>query len=254
LEIGNPEDWGIPPQELRLLPSEMHLWRISLSAPEAEVAQLRHLLAADESARADRFHLQQHHDRFVVARACLRIILSRYLATPADRLQFQYGAHGKPSLMPTATGQTVQFNLAHSEDLALLAVARDRAVGVDVEKIRSLPAVDRLAQRFFTTREHTALTSLPGCQQETEFFRYWVCKEAYLKAIGAGLTYGLDQVEIELHSKARLHKACLHCISDCSDTVCGWSLWELTPAAGYAAALVAAGQDWRLSYWSGRAE
>jgi len=238
-----PNQWLVSSDQPQLNPHEIHVWRVALDVSADRIQPLRSILSADERARADRFHFPQHRDRFTVCRGVLRTILSRYLNLPPDRLQFQYGPHGKPSL-PPAIDSAIQFNLTHSHDLALVAIALQHPVGIDLEQIRVMPDVKQLAQRFFTAREHQVLCALPHPDQQAVFFRYWTCKEAYLKAIGSGLTHELNQIEIDLSgTSARLYPL------DRSETTALWSLWELYPNPDYAAALAAKGNNWQLTYW-----
>jgi 4'-phosphopantetheinyl transferase len=235
--------WLDPPDRFKLDQHQIQIWRVELNASADRIQQFKSILSADESARADRFHFDQHRDRFIVGRGILRTILSKYLNLPPDQLQFQYGSYGKPSLIPMSD-PAVQFNLAHSDDLALVAIALQHPVGIDLEQIRVMPDVEQLSQRFFAAREHQALCALPTTEQQTAFFRYWTCKEAYLKAIGSGLAHELNQIEIDLsRTLARLHPL------DRSETTAPWSLWELHPNPNYAAALAAKGNNWQLTYW-----
>jgi 4'-phosphopantetheinyl transferase len=169
---------------------------------------LRHLdeasLSPDERARAARLAAGDVRRRFVASRAALRDILAAYVGASPAGLRFRYGPHGKPALAPPL--EWLHFNLAHSQDLAVVAVAR-RPVGVDVERVR--PLADgplALAARTFAPGEVAALRAAPQSQQLDEFFRYWTCKEAYVKARGAGLSLPFDQFTVELppHAAPRL--------------------------------------------------
>ncbi len=167
---------------------EVHVWQARLNVSTAPFVEL---LSIDERDRADRFKFEHHRQRFVAGRGILRSILAQYLNTNPQDLKFSYQPQGKPFL-----DQSLQFNLAHSEDLALIAVTLDRPVGIDVEAIRAIENLEALAQRFFTSTEYEAI-----CQTQIEarsrlFFRYWTCKEAILKATGAGLS-NLNGLEIK---------------------------------------------------------
>lgn len=165
---------------MKLGDSEVHIWQVNL-----DEVQLK-LLSADEQVRADRFKFEQHRKRFIAGRSFLRSLLSRYLQTDPLCLEFDYSSHGKPFLK-----SRLQFNLAHSQHLALYAVTYDRAVGIDVEAIRSIDDLDALVQRFFLPSEYKAIQA-----QKSLFFQYWTCKEAFLKATGTGLSK-LKELEIE---------------------------------------------------------
>ncbi|MBD1825756.1 4'-phosphopantetheinyl transferase superfamily protein [Cyanobacteria bacterium FACHB-DQ100] len=176
-------NWQTPPDELRLGDSEVHIWLTNLDA----ISPSFEMLSIGERSRADRFKFEQHRQRFIAGRGFLRSLLGCYLNTDPATLEFDYGAHGKPFLKHS----TLQFNLAHSQHLALHAVTYDRAVGIDIEQIRVIDQVERLAQRFFLPSEAEAVQTQPDL-----FFQYWTCKEAFLKATGIGLS-GLKEIEID---------------------------------------------------------
>jgi 4'-phosphopantetheinyl transferase len=221
--------WCSPPEALALGRDEVHVWRVSLVQAPAQVQSFRRKLAADEQARAARFHFERDRDHFTIARGVLRTILGRYLNRAPESLSFCYGPHGKPELAGESGGAGIRFNLSHSHGLALYAIARDRELGIDLERIRCDLAVLEIAERFFSREEAARLRAFPGESRYQEFFRCWTGKEAYVKARGEGLSLPLDQRD--------------------PSEVSRWSFRELIPAAGYLAALAAEGQGWRLSCW-----
>jgi 4'-phosphopantetheinyl transferase len=201
-------------------------------------------LSPDERARAERFHFARDRDHFIAGRGLLRVILARYLETEPGTLRFEYGRHGKPRLASTA-GDGIRFNVAHSRGLALYAVAVGRELGVDIERIE--PRLEQgIAERFFSPGEIATLRSLPPPVQREAFFACWTRKEAYVKARGEGLTLGLDQFEVSMCPGEPA--ALLHTASD-PDEARRWSLQELAPGPGYAAALAVEGGDWMLQRW-----
>ncbi|MFA7534972.1 MAG: 4'-phosphopantetheinyl transferase superfamily protein [Desulfuromonadales bacterium] len=185
--------WRAAPQRLSLGTDEAHLWRVSLA--DAEKSYLRHknLLSPDELARAERLRLPEKAHAFAAGRTRLRQILGRYLDLAPTELSFVYGPHGKPALNPEHYC-TLHFNLAHSGDLLLLAVA-GRPLGVDLERID--PALDfaPLAERFFTPAEQAALRQAPPHRRRRAFYRLWTRKEAYLKGRGGGFSANLAEPE-----------------------------------------------------------
>ena len=207
------ESWLLPPSDLTLAPDEVQVWRVNLALSAEAVAAIAPLLDAQERDRADRLRQPLHQHRFIASHAALRLVLSRYLDLPPDRLTFCYSDRGKPTLVEA----NLQFNLSHSGDIALIAVRPNRLVGVDVEQIRPIEAC-QLAKQFFHPTEAEAIAALPPPEQQTVFFRYWTAKEAYLKAIGVGIANHLQEA-----------------ISAVSDR--GWSQWELIVAPHYAAAV-----------------
>ena len=248
--------WSLPPADLVLSSNDVHVWRASLEQPTAQVQQLAQTLSEDERLRAERFYFERDRKHFIVGRGLLRTIIARYLVIEPSQLQFSYSPHGKPALAGSA-GSTLQFNLSHSQGLALYAFTRDslsfgepnsmasRRIGIDVEYIRSIPNVEQLAKRFFSSREHAIICSLSPSQQQEAFFHGWTCKEAYLKATGEGLTQ-LGQVEVSLTPGEPRQ---LLSIGKDSQAAARWSLQALTPAPDYVATLAVEGHDWHLSCW-----
>lgn len=227
-----------PPSDLRLQNDEVHVWRSSLDLPTESIEFFAKLLSDDEQIRADRFRFAQHRQRFIAGRGILRSLLSRYLQIKPDRLQFNYSETGKPFLK----NQRLQFNVAHSQELALYAVALDHPVGVDLEQIRAIADLDSLTQRFFTPNEHAAIAALSKSQQPHAFFRHWACKEAYLKATGDGLAK-LQELEIYLDAnQAYLKRIPQGNIED-------WHLRELDPEENFVGAIVSSSQHRNFTFW-----
>jgi 4'-phosphopantetheinyl transferase len=192
-------EWQLPPTELTLSQSEIHVWQAKLNLPESQTAKFWEILSSDERVRADRFKFDHHRQRFIHGRGILRSLLAHYLQTKPELLQFRYGSHGKPFLKTS----NLQFNLAHSDDLALYVFTYDRVIGIDVEKIRPMSDFLAIAHRFFSPRETDAIRR--STSQSLFFFRYWTCKEAFLKATGDGLSQ-LSQLEISIHQIVKLEK------------------------------------------------
>ncbi len=161
---------------------EVRVWRFDLDAPPLPWAQLALVLSSDERDRLARYGHDRDRQRFAVGRAVLRVLLGRLLEREPGDLRFGYGDRGKPYLRDDPSWH---FNLAHTENHALLAVARS-PVGADIERVRSA-AVESLARRMLLPWERERVLSLPSPERERVFFRYWTCKEACLKASGIGL-------------------------------------------------------------------
>ncbi len=230
-------NWLPVPIDLILSPDEVHIWRIDLDQPQAKLQDFTATLSGDELARAQRFYFEEHRQRFIAGRGILRSILGRYLGITAGEVQFDYQARGKPVLAAKFADSGLWFNLSHSAGLGLCGVSY-RQIGIDLEYMRPMSDLEALAQRFFLPREYDVVRSLPPYQQQQVFFRYWTCKEAYLKATGEGIAQ-LEQVEVLL---SLTEAASLQTSDD-------WSLQELIPADNYVAAVAVAGDDWQLKYW-----
>jgi len=224
-------------------PREVRVWCVNLSPPPHGVSRLLTLLSDDERKRADRFCFADDRRRFIVARGTLRIILGRSLDMPAERIEIAEGPQGKPYVVRSGRSKGIQFNLSHADDLALVAVGWEREVGVDVERVRGNIPCTALARRFFAPEEVAALQALPPRERVAAFFRCWTRKEAYLKAIGVGLSVPLNRFAVSLEAgKARLIRPGVEGAEPRR-----WSLRDIEVPDGYAAALVVEGTGWRLT-------
>ena len=216
---------------------DVHVWRVPLD-DDARADSYWSLLSEEERRRAARFVRDVHRRRFVAAHGALRSILAAYVNAEPAALDFVSGEHGKPALRDVTGRPSVEFNLSHSDDLALVAVARARAVGVDLERWSEVEHLE-LAERFFSPGERDALRALAHAPHlvEAGFFAAWTRKEAYLKATGQGITRGLHHFDVALTpgEPARL-------LADRLDdaATARWSMMALEPAPGYSAALVVA--------------
>ena len=233
--------WAKPPAELILRAGEVHVWRIGLEQQDDLLAHFRSTLEPEELDRASRFHFERLQRHFVVGRGFLRHVLARYLQARPEELRFDYNVYGKPSL---AGEHSLRFNMSHSHEVALVAVARDAALGVDVEYIRVDFASDEIAKRFFSRREVETLATLPKEEIVAAFFRCWARKEAYIKAIGKGLSQQLDRFDVTLapNEPAALLRA------DEEDRL-NWSLSDIDVGPGYASAMAVEGVVREISCW-----
>lgn len=232
----------MPPHEPALDAGELHVWWAELDACLPHLSALAATLAPDERERAGRFAFPYLRQRFVVARGLLRAILARYLRLPPQALRFGYTAYGKPFLLAAAdqpaTPAGLNFNLAHSDDTALYAVALDRAVGVDVERLKPGIEIEAIAAHQFASAEYAAVLAAPPEKRLAAFYRCWTRKEAFIKAHGAGLSLPLKSFEV---SVAASDPPRLVSIGGSAEAAQRWSLWHLDCGPAYAAALVAEG-------------
>jgi 4'-phosphopantetheinyl transferase len=233
--------WFIPSHAVVLPDDEVHVWRADLSLDSAAIARLVATLSPDERARAARFHFERDRRRFTAARGVLRQILAGYLGQDPALIEFNYSPSGKPSL-----DSDVRFNMSHSHELALYAIARRKEVGVDVERIRPQVAEEQIAERFFSPREAATLRALPANVQAEAFFNCWTRKEAYIKARGEGLGIPLDSFDVSL---APGEPAAILAVRNEPQEMLRWSIESLAPAPGYVSAVVAEGHHWRLRLW-----
>ena len=222
--------WTEPPPSPSLAVGTVHVWRIALNQDDERLEGFRRTLEAGELDRAGRFHFDKHRRHFIVARGFLRSVVARYLGSQPEVLRFEYGAYGKPAL---GSGHTLRFNLSHSNEIALLAVALDAELGVDVEHIRADFASEDIAQRYFSRAEVEVFNTLPPSERVAAFFRCWTRKEAYIKAIGKGLSQALDAFDVTLAPDAS--PALLRAEADDASR---WFLADVDVGEGYAGALI----------------
>jgi 4'-phosphopantetheinyl transferase len=238
--------WRSTLEQLVLTDTDVHVWQTTLDRPQPFIDRLLPTLSAEEQERANRFHFERDRRRFVVGRGVLRALIGRYLHLPAATVQFEYSEYGKPALASAMDEPDFQFNVSHSRALALFAFTRRRQIGVYVEFIRPLEDADDIAARFFSARESEVFRQLPAQQKQAAFFDCWTRKEAFIKAVGEGLSHPLDQFDVAFAPgrPARL----LH-VAGGENKADRWRLRALYPAPRYAAALVVEGHEWRLSCW-----
>lgn len=240
-------DWNPPTATSAhvLPPGEVHLWRIPLLQPEAGIARCMAILHAEEAARAARFHFERDRKRFVVARAALRSVLGHYLGVTPAQVQFHYGPQGKPELSPS--GQSaLRFNLSHSGDYALLGVTAQAEIGVDIELARPDFGTLEIARRFFSAQESSLLGALPAEQRCAAFFDCWTRKEAYIKALGGGLSIPLDSFDVAFVPGSQ--PALLRVVNSPQETA-RWRIYDLKAVPGYSAAAMVEGQQHELRQW-----
>lgn len=191
------------------------------------------LLETAEKERASRFVYAADRRRFLVAHAALRRFLACYLPARAEALSFDVDGSGKPHLRLPPAAPAFHFNLSHSGEIALIAVSRAGALGVDVERERPMPDALEIAERYFSLAERRDLATLSPGEREAAFFRCWTRKEAVVKAAGEGLGRALDSFDVDL---APGSVSALRRFEDLPGGQCGWSLRDLPAPAGYVAA------------------
>lgn len=223
-------------------PGEVHVWRARVEADDGVLGRLERTLSPQERERAERFRFDTHRRAYVVGRGTLRAILARYLGEEPARLRLATGAHGKPFL---ADG-SLRFNLSHSGDLALYAVATGVEVGVDIERITAGVNHEALAARFFSPRERDELLALPAATRRDAFFACWARKEAVVKAVGDGLSMGLSDFDVTVApgEPPRLVE-----VRGRPDETRRWALRALDVGPGYAAALAVEGAVSTVRCW-----
>ncbi|MCW5554735.1 MAG: 4'-phosphopantetheinyl transferase superfamily protein [Verrucomicrobiae bacterium] len=242
----NPEEprrWRAHGTPVPLEANGIHVWRFGVDVAPDSLAALEETLSELERERAEKFTFHRDRHRFVGGRGFLRAALSNYLCVKPGEVEFQYDDRGKPRLGPPFDNSGIHFNLAHSEDLALLAITTIGPVGIDLEHIRLFPDVDDVILKCFSAREVEWFRHLSPEQKPWAFFSLWTHKEAFLKATGAGITRLLPQVEFSFRP---MKPPRLRSIMGNSEEARCWSMHDLALAPGFAAALAIRARNVRL--------
>lgn len=200
------------------------------------ISELLPLLDRDERIRADRYAFERDRSRFIVGRARLRQLLAMRLRVSPETIEFVWGKNGKPALADLYDSSKLRFNLSRSADIALYAFSSGREVGVDIEEVRVMPDADDIAERFFSNRENQSYRELDSQSKTLGFFNCWTRKEAFVKALGDGLSRPLDSFDVSL---APGESATILRHGSISGEYCGWRLCNITALpAGYVGAVV----------------
>ena len=222
------------PSSLASVNSELErnvdVWCVDLSAPDGLLASAHATLSTDERERVRRFRSDHDRKMFVLAHAVLRTLLGRYLGRPPETFSFSFGVHGKPKLVDSS----LEFNLSHSGEFAAYAFTRGCDLGIDIERVRIFPEFVTIAKRFFSRAEFTDLLAVDPDQIERVFFRCWTRKEAYTKAVGAGIRVPLDSFQVSVLPRA---PAALRRVRGNVTEAVSWALHDFEPASDYVGAL-----------------
>jgi Phosphopantetheinyl transferase len=218
-----------------LATDQIHVWRVPLNQNPTRIPELNAVLSPDERARAERFRFDKDRNQFIESRAALRLLLSQYLNISPTGLTFAKAAHGKPALANGQSNSGLRFNLSRRDGLALVAIARNREIGVDVELIQSGLPIFEIANVSFSENELAELQSLPEAQQAAGFYNCWTRKEAYVKARGEGFSFPLKEFDVSLTPGVTAE---LLEVRGSKTEVDRWTMQELSAGESYVAALM----------------
>jgi len=201
--------------------AEIHVWRMSVPERLDQLEVFWQTLSEDEKQRANRFRFPKDREAYIIARGMLRSILASYLNQQPQQIQLRYNSYGRPSLAKPAS---FDFNLSHSKDLTYYSISNCGRVGVDVEWIREDVDYERIARRFFSVTEMEAFLSLGAEERAHAFFRCWTRKEAFIKAIGEGLSFPLKDFDVSLFPG---DPPAIQHIHGSASAASGWTLFEI---------------------------
>ena len=217
---------------------EVHLWHAWLRLTTEESARLMSVLSPDEIVAAEAFTVDGARHQYVVSRALLRILLATYVDSAPQDLCFGIEAMGKPIL--TGAHRDIRFNLSHSGGLVAYGVARERSVGVDLERVRPLPRAIALARRYFSFEEAKEVEAESDGSRDRKFLTFWVRREAGAKARGASVWRALERYG---HGPAGPNSSAQWRVERDDPE---WMTLSLDYEKEFVVSVVAEGSDWRL--------
>lgn len=217
---------------------EIHLWLADYeSVASVTLGWLAASLEPHELAQQRRFHFARDRRRYLVTRAMVRNVLSRYLPIRPEAWRFSTNAYGRPVIAnPGAAGWHLLFNLSHTRSLVALGVTWDRKLGIDIENITSRSSFLDVARHFFASSEADALATMPQSHVQHRFFEYWTFKEAYIKARGMGLSIPLDKFSYHFSAPDAVS---IDISDELGDVPARWQFWQMRPSEDHLLALCA---------------
>lgn len=240
----NPEVWRRAIDRPLIAFNEVHIWRVDLFQIANQLDRLSKSLSADENLRANQYRFEVDRRKFVLRRSTLRRIIASYLRILPHEVEFRYTSSGQPVLAEPF--QYLRFSLTHSGNLVLIAIAMNLHIGVDVEAEHAIDDIADIVCHYFSKEERLEFFSLPADERTRAFYCGWTRKEAFLKAIGQGLAFGLDNVTVTLNPR---EPARLVTVLGSGMPMFDWSLYSLIPLPGYTGALAVSGMGHGLAWW-----
>jgi 4'-phosphopantetheinyl transferase len=192
-------------------------------------------LSKQERERADRYRRDRDRTVFVLARARLRELIAERLSIRPNEVEFRFGMNGKPSLTPEFAAGDLRFNVSHSGDVVAYAFSIGKEIGIDIEAIRDFPDADRVAMHAFSECERRSYYSLAGEKRAVGFFNCWTRKEAFVKALGLGLSCSPDRFDVSLEPE---EPAEILRLDELPGHRCGWRIEAGPKIDGFATAIV----------------
>lgn len=217
--------------------NRIDLWLAYYDEFQQDLPRLLDLLSKDERTKSNCFHFADDRLRYVVTRAMVRTVLSRYADVPPSAWTFETNAYGRPEIASTLSelAGDLRFNLSHTRGLIALGVGRGFSLGVDVEHLERQPAL-AVAKRYFSSVEAAELASLDPEPQAQRFFEYWTLKESYIKAHGKGIAHTLDGFSFDFPSENMLR---LTVDAKLDDDAQRWRFWQFQLEGDYLLAVCA---------------
>lgn len=218
-------------------PGEVHIFIVDIAQAKVPASDFLACMSPEEKKKADAYRFYADRERFVVARGILRTLLGDVLSVNAGSITFETAPTGKPKLsIQHGITPPLSFNVSHSGNIALIALAADRDIGLDVEHMRDIPDADRLVEAFFSKTEREQYNAIPPEKRSHFFYTLWTCKEAIVKATGEGLACGLDSFSVSITRNGE--PTILKPPGGRQGDGRSWRLGTFAPSPGYVAAYV----------------
>ncbi len=236
--------WRKPTEEAYILGKNVHIWLIKYDQSNHLLSAAKHILSDEEKRRADRFHFDIDHKRFSMTRTLLKIILGNCLSKPSQDIQFIFNKHGKPMLADS--GNEIHFNVSHSGNLGMIAISNISKIGIDVEQFRNEMITENIAKRFFSKLEVEEFLKLAEDEKLQGFFNCWTRKEAFIKAVGLGLSLPLNAFDVTLKPN---EPARLVAVRYKNEIATNWTLTDIKLKNGYASAFIIKAKSFSKKFW-----
>lgn len=230
-------------KQVSLSGNEIHVWQIDIESQIQNLKSFWPYLSNIEQSRANNFRFEIHKNKYIIRTGILRILLSNYMTCQPNEIEFKIGESGKPKL----TNSNLAFNLSHSKNKAIIAFAINLQLGVDIEYIDEKIEAKQIATHFFSTKEIEQLYALNDVNVVDGFFNIWTKKEAFIKAIGTGLTYPLDSFDVNLDV---IEKNALTHVGTSFAKAKKWNLFSIKTFKNYKAALAYKGKAKEVQYFN----
>ena len=219
----------------------IHVWIADIQKAMAQAEYFLSILSEDEKKKATDYKFEKDKNRYLISRGLLRELVSGYTGDLPENVEFSYSQTGKPFLSEYKNC-TLKFNLSHSGNFAIYAFALGKEIGIDIEYIRNLENLNNLAKTALSDLELKDFTASPEEKMLDVFFRYWIHKEAYLKAAGTGITDSIKSIEFIHGNGGKLNLA----EKECSDLNLNWNFHEIIPGKNYKAVLAVPDENCRI--------
>ncbi len=236
--------WQQTPESLNLSSDHIDVWLCHLKDLSSDINEFYNLLSDDERDRADKLKVEDKRRQYIITRGTLRRRLALLTNIDPEDFVFEYLKQGKPVLTNDPRCVDITLNVSHSNEFALIAISRKHHIGVDIEKINHDSDPNQLVTRFFSKAEQSEFRALPEAIRAKAFCACWTRKEAFIKAIGDGITYGLDTFDVTVDPEVQRPE--INLLKHSEET---WSVINLPINDEYMACLASNGDNINVRYW-----